>query len=247
MSNFVNHSAHNKFIIHSAGENLESFVPAMAQMVRAGNFKPELSELSFGWKGQGLGEYKIEFDNGREILLRGKIDRLDIAQIDGEKISAVFDYKSKDKSFSWSKFYYGLDLQLGIYILAVTGSMGKAIGAFYIPVEAVAAKTTFSKLKKKSDSFNYKAKGIFDGRFFQQFDSSDSNRFYNFFVSKKGDQYGYDNRSGALRPDDFEAVVKFTQSKIIELTEQIVSGNIDIYPYYMNSQKHCDYCKYKSL
>ena len=186
----------------------------------------------------------------------GKIDRLDIANIDGEKIAAVFDYKSKAKSFSWSQFCHGLDMQLPIYMLAVRDSNYESrvtshelriAGAFYMPVEVSPTAATLGELPGKTRRFNYKAKGIFNGEFFQQLDSSNSNKFYNFLVTKNGDQYGRDNTSGALRPADFEKVLRFTEQKIIQLAEEILSGKIDVKPYRLSGKSPCSYCEYKSL
>ena len=280
ISNFIRRSAHNSFIITSAGETLEDCVRAIAQMVRAGSFKPTLSEVWFGERltaenaekesklkisgnsvgeekaFRHLGEYKLALPDGRLLSLDGKIDRLDIANIDGEKIAAVFDYKSKAKSFSWSQFYHGLDMQLPIYMLAVrdsnyesrvTSHESRIAGAFYMPVEVSPTAATLSELPGKTRKFNYKAKGIFNGEFFQQLDSSNSNKFYNFFVTKNGDQYGRDNTSGALRPADFEKVLRFTEQKIIQLAEEILSGKIDVKPYHLSGKSPCSYCKYKSL
>jgi ATP-dependent helicase/nuclease subunit B len=248
IANFARHSAHNNFIIHSAGEVLEDCVLAIAQMVRAGSFRPALSEVSFGRtadSGDTLGQYRISLPNGRELSLNGKIDRLDITETDGEETLIVFDYKKSENkaSFNWAGFYHGLDMQLPIYILAVRN----AVGAFYMPVEISPPTVTLDKLSKETNKFVYKAKGIFNGEFFQQLDSSNSNKFYNFFVTKKGDQYGHDNISGALRPNDFEKVLKFTEQKIIELARQILSGSIDVRPYRLSGKSPCGYCRYKSV
>ncbi|MHC4575078.1 MAG: PD-(D/E)XK nuclease family protein, partial [Planctomycetota bacterium] len=86
ISHFARHSLHNAFIIGSAGEVLEDCVRAIAQMVRAGNFRPCRSEVSFGDVRDArdtLGEYEIRLSNNRVLLLSGKIDRLDVADIDG--------------------------------------------------------------------------------------------------------------------------------------------------------------------
>jgi len=257
ISSFLRHSAHNAFIVHSAGEVLEDCVRAIAQMVRAGSFRPKWSEVSFGEVKNStntLGEYEISLSDGRLLFLAGKIDRLDVAQLDGKKAAIVFDYKKRrDKPFNWVKFYYGLDMQLPIYMLAVRNASNRqykvqeTVGAFYMPVEVSPRKTTIDELKKKTESFDYKAKGIFNGEFFQQLDNSNSNKFYNFFVTKKGDQYGYDNISGALKPNDFENVLRFTEKRIIALAEEIVSGKIDVKPYRLGTESPCSYCRYKSV
>jgi len=254
ISNFRRHSPHNAYIISSAAEVLEDCVLAVGQMVRAGSFRPSFSEVSFGQVKDApdtLGKYELALADNRVLSLVGKIDRLDIADVDDEKIAIVFDYKRKDMSFSWSKFYYGLNMQLPLYMLAVRSASSSktkdVAGAFYMPVEVSPKKTTIDELPKKTEKFAYKANGIFNGEFFHQLDSSNSNMFYNFFVTKKGDQYGYENKSGALRLADFEKVLKFTERKILRLAEEILSGEIDVRPYRLSGKSPCSYCEYNSV
>jgi len=117
ISNFRRRSPHNAYIISSAADVLEDFVLAVGQMVRAGDFRPSLSEVSFGRAKDALetlGKYELTLPDNHTVSLNGKIDRLDIADVDGEKIALVFDYKRKAKSFSWSEFCYGLEIQLPI-------------------------------------------------------------------------------------------------------------------------------------
>jgi ATP-dependent helicase/nuclease subunit B len=234
ISNFVRHSPHNAFIITSTAEVLEDCVRAIVRMVRAGVFRPVLSELWFD-------KYKIPLAHNRSLLLRGKIDRLDIAETGGEKIALVFDYKRRDRSFSWSQFYYGLDMQLAIYMLAARSAGYSAIGAFYMPVEQTA---------ESEHASAHKARGIFDGRFFQQLDAETAggwSRFYNFYITSQNDQYGRYDHSGALKPDDFDKVLEFTEQKITELAQQILSGKIDVLPYRLGTDSPCGYCEYKPL
>jgi len=97
-------------------------------------------------------------------------------------------------------------------------------------------KSTLGKLPDRSDSFDYKAKGIFEGEFYRQLDGqTDSgwSRFYNFCVTAKDQQYGNYARSGALKPNDFD--------------QEIVSGKIDISPYRLGQVSPCSYCRYKPV
>jgi ATP-dependent helicase/nuclease subunit B len=262
ISNFVSRRGYNEFVINSAGEALEDCVLAVAQMVRAGSFRPALSEVAFGRPGHSgrsaesgdtLGSYELALGDKRVLSLDGKIDRLDVADVDDQKISIVFDYKRRDTSFNWSKFCYGLDMQLPIYMLAVRNAAGAeavhAVGAFYMPVEVSPAAATLVKLSEKADSFDYKAKGIFDGRFAQQLDSkaSKDSKFYNFYVTKDGQPYGSYGNRGILRPADFENVLKFAEAKIVQLSEETTSGKIDVQPYRIGTESPCGYCKYKPV
>src|SRR4030043_139389 len=178
--------------------------------------------------------------------------RLDVSD---EKAAIIFDYKRSAKSFNWSELYHGLDVQLLIYMLAVKNAdspkfnIHNALGAFYMPVEVSPAKGAIEDLSEEAEGFNYKARGIFNGEIFRQLDkeASKNSRFYNFYVTKDGQPYGNYEKQGALRPDDFEKALKFTEKKIIQLSEEILSGRIEVKPYRLNQKSPCSYCKYKSV
>jgi ATP-dependent helicase/nuclease subunit B len=145
-------------------------------------------------------------------------------------------------------------MQLPIYLLAVrnaTGSKTKnPAGAFYMPVETVTGQATLDELSMKSERFEYKARGILNGEYYLQLDAAANSgwdKFYNFRISSKDGQYGDYARSGALKPGDFDKVLEFTERKIIELAEEILSGKIQVRPYRLGTGSPCGYCKYKPV
>jgi len=126
----------------------------------------------------------------------------------------------------------------------------KVAGAFYMPVEREIKSVDIDQAPVEKDSFNYKAKGIFNGEYSKQLDSilsSGWSKFYNFRVTSKDKQYGNYNVSGALKPADFEKVLQFTREKIVQLAEEIISGRIDISPYRLGGISPCTYCDYKPV
>ena len=256
VSNFARRSAHNTFIINSAAEVLEDCVLAIAQMVRAGSFTPTKSEIAFG-RVEGardtLGKYELAISDERLLSLDGKIDRLDIAKIAGEEFALIFDYKRKEETFSWTDLYYGLDMQLPIYLLAVRNAdrskTKKVAGAFYMPVEAKTGYAALDELKSKREKFHRKAKGLFNGEFSQHLHRKavGESEFYSFYVTKDGQPYGNYGQRGALRPADFDKVLRFTETKVVKLAEEIVSGRIDIRPYRIGTRSPCTYCKFKAV
>ena len=99
LSHFINRRVYNEFIIDSACEVLQDFVPVMTEMIRAGNFRPCVSEIAFGNVKESteiLGVFELELPDNNVISLSGKIDRLDVAEIDNEQKAVVFDYKRRD-------------------------------------------------------------------------------------------------------------------------------------------------------
>ncbi len=255
ISNFANHSAHNMFIIASAAETLEEFVPAIAAMCRAGDFRQVMAEATFGEDTDVGGKCELAAANGLSILLRGKIDRVDVAELGGRKAAVVFDYKRRAKSFSWGEFYHGLDMQLPVYMLAVRrserlkGIAETVAGGFYIPVEAPAEIAGAGDLSGTEGKFSRKAKGIFNGElaFKLERGAQGNSTFYSFYVGKDGQPYGsYANRN-ALTPSDFEAVLRATEKKMAELASRIHSGEIAVRPYKLAGASPCAFCDYRAV
>jgi len=258
ISNFAARSAHNKFIIDCAVEYLEDCVKAVAQMMRAGKFRPVMSEVSFGKvkdSTESIGDFCIDIGKGQTLALNGKIDRLDVAEIDGKRTAVVFDYKRKGQSFNWSQFHHGLDMQLPVYMLAVRNAAGAkkvaddVAGAFYIPIEATPKGAEPDELVGQEGRFAHKAKGMFSGEFAEHLDPQalKDSAFYNFFVTEDGDPYGHYNIYGAIKPGDFQNVLVLARKKIIELAKRIVSGTIDVAPYRLGTESPCSKCDYKPV
>jgi ATP-dependent helicase/nuclease subunit B len=244
ISKFRLHSPHNGFIIASASDYLHDCIIAVLQMIRAGSFRPVMSEITF--------KYAIELIDGLKLSLNGRLDRLDIVQIDGKKAALIFDYKTSGDSFSWSEFFHGLDMQLPIYINAIIKSeiAPEVAGAFYLPVKPEIEKVNIGDLADNQQKFAHKAMGIFNGEYFKQLDFVTDSRwseFYNFRVSEKDGQYGNYNTSGALKPDDFKAVLQFCENKVIEISQDIFSGRIEVKPYRLSGKSPCETCDYKSV
>ncbi|MFA5422781.1 MAG: PD-(D/E)XK nuclease family protein [Phycisphaerae bacterium] len=247
--NFNARSKHNAYIICSAGQSLEAFVPAMAEMMRAGEFRAKISEAKFGDADSSLGRCVLSCD-GREIILNGLIDRLDVAKINSQQAGLIFDYKLSGRNFKFYKFYYGIDLQLGIYLLAIKAAGFEPAGAFFVPIESLARRSDFAELEKRSGKFGYKSNGIFLGQYAERIDKtaqSGWSSYYNFGISKNDGCYGYYASSGALRPADFEQLLKFTERKICSLTKEITQGKIAVAPYRLGTEIPCGWCKYRSV
>jgi ATP-dependent helicase/nuclease subunit B len=226
-------------------------------MIRAGAFRPAMSEISFGKSklaGDSIGELMLTLSDGRRLTLNGRIDRLDIAKIDGRKVAIVLDYKKRSKdSFSWAEFYYGLDIQLAVYMLAVRNAGGKfaddIAGAFYMPTEVGPENIELGKTIDNSSKFAHKARGIFNGDYAFSLDTkaAQNSIFYNFYVTKEGDPYGNYTRFGSLRPADFEAFMNFGSRKITDIAGQITSGKITALPYRLGTDSPCKQCEYKPV
>ncbi|MEN6334663.1 MAG: PD-(D/E)XK nuclease family protein [Phycisphaerales bacterium] len=260
ISQFIHRSAHNAFVIASAGRILEECVLGIAQMVRAGSFRPILSEAPFGRppeeEGQ-LGRFDLPLADGRVLSLDGKIDRLDVAEIDGKKVALVLDYKRTGwgASFNWGDFYHGLDVQLAIYMLAVqyagAGVVDDIAGALYMPIETPPETATLAELAEEEPrKFPYKPRGILNGAYWSHVDPNASgySRYYNFYVKKKdNDPYGMYGTSNLLKPGHFQHLLEWSKASLQRLAADILSGRIDAKPYHRGADRACTYCEYTGV
>ncbi|MCL1788904.1 MAG: PD-(D/E)XK nuclease family protein [Oscillospiraceae bacterium] len=94
-----------------------------------------------GWK-PGDFEKRVDFPLG-DIRLTGKIDRVDRH---GEEVR-VIDYKSGNKEMNFPSVFYGLDMQMLLYLFSVGG---KPHSALYLPADG--AKTKGGLLPNASDT-----------------------------------------------------------------------------------------------
>ncbi len=250
IANFIRRNAHHKYIIDAAGQTLKDFIPTLAQLSAAGVFKQTEAELEFG----PSKEVELTIKRGQTPLISfaGKIDRLDVAEIDGKPAGVVFDFKRTPRTANFAKMLYGLDLQLPVYLLAIQQKRGLTplipVGAFYLPIEGGIESKSLSQLGQESVKLN-KAKGLFDGRFAESLDTTAGggwNRYYNFFISKDG-PYGHYGKSGALKPEDFTALLNYTVECVCKLAGHLSGGTINITPYRLGKASPCSWCDYRPL
>ena len=253
-SNFAARNVLNQAIFRYGIDLLEDLLGELQKLSLAGKFRQAGSEVSFGiGKNPELPAIGIKLDSGEVVYFTGKIDRLDIS--DDEPCAAiVYDFKSRGQSPDWCNMYYGIDLQLVSYVLAVNGRCFggkgpiKAVGTFYIPIDPATQSSDYDSFDEVS-RFRRKAKGVFDGDFATALDKNVSgfSQFFNFSYSKDGSPYSNFEISGAVEPARFEGVIDFAVKKIKAITSSILRGSIDISPYRLRDVSPCSRCDYKSL
>ena len=110
------------------------------QELAQAEFTPDRTELVIGRVGveTGTAPYTLSLPGGMTLLLNGKIDRVDLAQQDGEPYLRIVDYKTGRKEFRLADIYYGLNLQMLLYLFALLDDGrdypdARAAGVLYMP------------------------------------------------------------------------------------------------------------------
>ncbi|WP_322395547.1 PD-(D/E)XK nuclease family protein, partial [Clostridium perfringens] len=100
---------------------LVSAISIISMQIKQGNFEPADYEVSFRKNGK-YPPIKIVLNDGQEVTLVGQIDRIDELEKGDSKYIRIIDYKSGDKSINLTEVYYGLQLQLLVYLDAIIDS-----------------------------------------------------------------------------------------------------------------------------
>lgn len=249
LNRFQRHSAHQRFLLQMAIEQLVQLAKGLKEMIAAGHLSPLATEVKFGDRG-----IPTQLFSSAGLELRGVIDQIDVLHTPRATAAVVFDYKTGRRSFHWAGWYYGLDIQMPVYLSLVQGQtvegvrIAETAGAFYIPIQSAIEKKELSEMEEPR-KFPFQARGFLDGRFAEQLDSKANQRspYYNFAWDKEGRPYSYFSRSGALYPEQFEQLLAATEQKILTLSEQMLTGRIDVAPYQLAGKSPCSLCDYKSV
>lgn len=107
-------------------------------------FAPRAFELHVGGKTPGdPPPYEIGLEDGKRILLTGKIDRVDFYRRGDNIYLRVIDYKSSPHDISLDELRHGLNLQLLIYLFALCRPAHiHPAGALYVAAAEAAGKPT---------------------------------------------------------------------------------------------------------
>ena len=108
-------SARNAWLARKVEKITDRTIWALAEQLKKGDFTPVGFEVSFS-AADNLKAMKIPLSEAEALHLKGRIDRMDLCE-DVEHIYVkIIDYKSGGTSFDLTALYYGLQLQLVVYM-----------------------------------------------------------------------------------------------------------------------------------
>ena len=102
-------------------------VRQIARELSQSAFQPEDLELSISERGE-IPPLSLKLPDGGEIIVEGKVDRVDVMREEGKAYVRVVDYKTGTKTFRLSDILYGLNMQMLIYLAAIEKNGGERYG-----------------------------------------------------------------------------------------------------------------------
>lgn len=252
-------SSRNQFLVRQMKRSIEEVMHRQHAAGAVGALTPLRTELTFGLRDDDLPALKLETPHGRHVLLRGKIDRVDIDPDSGA--AAVFDYKLKKDGLNFSEMFHGLALQLLTYLLvleadgqALVGKRLTPVAAFYVKLLRDIEKLDHPSkaLEPETEEFalHVVQRGIFNIDYLSILDPEtnspgDESKVIVLKLKNDGDPSQQANDSATAA--EFAALVAHVRRKLAELTDQILDGVIEIRPRRLGDSTPCTNCDFRSL
>lgn len=230
----------------------------LSEQARASGFSPVGIELGFGFKDE-LAPLSVALPNGYELLLRGRIDRVDKAIEHEQLYLRIIDYKSSSRGLDLLDVYYGLALQMLTYLDVVLsqsqawlGMEASPAGVLYFHVHdamlsednRLADDEIEHKLFKE-----YKMDGLVRAqeeiaRLIDTTVDTGHSDIAPFALKKDG---GFYSSSKVADEQTFTMLQNHMHRLIERAGLDITSGRVDLNPYENRNGIACTFCDFKSV
>lgn len=226
-------TAKTLFLVSKISRSLKEVVKHIALEFAQSDFEPVSCELKIGGK-DGI-PFSLPFDNGN-ILFSGSIDRVDTFQ----GYIRIVDYKTGSKTFKLPDILFGLNLQMLIYLYAVTRANGvsdnMAAGILYMPSKRDTNEKglTMNGLLKADEPLIKAMEKEMEGKFVPKL------KFNKDGSLKKG-------QSTFILEEDFTTIFEHIEKIIKNTGNSIYSGDISVNPVDGRESPACKYCDFKAV
>lgn len=251
-------TARNAYLTRRVEHITQRTVWALQQQIVRGDFLPVGFEVSFS-AADNLAAMKIPLSADEALHLKGRIDRLDQCE-DGEKVYVkIIDYKSGSTSFDLAAIYYGLQLQLVVYMDAVMEmTKRKYPGKEVIPAGILYYNISDPLVEKKGepDEEEVNAEILRQLRMNGLINSElEAIHHLDRTIEKESDIIPVVLKDGAVQEgkssvanrERFERLRRYVHEKVKGAGREILDGEIGVEPYKSGQRTACDYCPYHAV
>ncbi|WP_302327046.1 PD-(D/E)XK nuclease family protein [Enterocloster lavalensis] len=231
---------------------------ALAEQVKRGDFEPAGFEVSFSAV-DNLKAMRIALSPDEELQLRGRIDRMDICEDGGTLYVKIIDYKSGGTSFDLAALYYGLQLQLVVYLDAALEmeerkNPGKEVvpaGIFYYNIQdpLVEKKAAMTPEEIEQQILRQlRMNGLVNRELevIRHLDREIETQSDVIPVALKAGLI-QESRSSVASGKRFEQLKSYVNQKLRTAGRDILEGDTSLKPYKQSARTACDYCPYHAV
>lgn len=251
-------SARNTYMINRIRRILLRTVFSIQAQLQKGAFLPEQFEMSFS-RLEDISALNIALSKEERMRLRGRIDRVDTYEEGDTVYVKVVDYKSGNKQFDLVSLYYGLQLQLAVYLNAAMEVEKKkkpdkkivpaALLYYHIadPMIMPDRELTDREIEEQILA-KLKMNGVVneEEKVVRLLDQTFETKSDIIPVERKKDG-SFSARSSVMSREELETISDYVNQKIGWIGTRILQGDMALNPYEKGAESACAYCAYKSV
>lgn len=256
-------SARNAYTINRVKRMVKRSVWALQKQLKQGEFYPALTEWAFGEK-DNIDSLNFELESGQKLHLKGRIDRIDVCQDEEDNLYVkVIDYKSGTTQLDLIKLYYGLQIQLALYLNAAIELERKRFPEKTVKPAGIFYYNTKDPILNKEDVKNpenpqeeilkkLKMDGICSAEP-EILEKLDKNLAAGKSVESIAVPVKYtakgtiSSNSKVANQEEFAIMMDYVQDKAKKIGQQILKGNTSVNPFEKQKENACEYCPYKEV
>jgi ATP-dependent helicase/nuclease subunit B len=235
-------------------DSLETLIGVLIGWARDYQFDPTLVETGFGLGSNSpWPAWRLELDSGHALLLRGRVDRVDVWRdpTTGAALAVVMDYKSSSRKPDDLKLHHGLQLQLPAYLAALeqlpevratlnATSLAPA-GVFYVNLRG-----EFASEKNRSDALAEPTLALRQG--FQHAGRFDETCYDKLDPRGSKEQFKTHHASrNTMEAGAFRDLLNRAVANLRRFGNEIYSGTIAPAPFRKGTETACDFCDYAAI
>ncbi len=236
---------------------LQRTIYSLSIQAKATVFKPIAIEAGFG-QGEELPPLHIPLRRGDSMKMRGRIDRVDTAEIDGKNYLRIVDYKSSAKALDLTEVYYGLSLQMMTYLDVALensnewlGFEANPAGVLYLhihnPMIRPAVELTAEQLEDEIAK-SYKMKGyLIEKQDIAMGMDSDLGKTSSIIPAALKTDGTFTKASKVLSVDDMQMMRSFVRTRHQKAGDAMMAGDTRVLPYKLRNKMPCQFCNYRSV
>lgn len=256
-NSILNSSKRFKYLSQRFKRVISKSVTVMAEQIGKGEFEVFKTEFDFGNYKTGEA-VMLNLQDDEKVYLQGRIDRIDTLDLDGQTYIRIIDYKTGAKKFDLNELYYGLQMQLLVYLDAIIKNSKYILEKQVVPGAVLYFKVDDPIIKSKKEMTTeevetevleeLKLKGLVlkDAKVVKAMDRDIEG--YSLVIpaafKKDGD---FKSTSDVVTEEEFTLLREYVNRKMISLCEDMLCGDIKIEPTKQANRSYCEYCDFSSI
>ncbi len=205
-------------------------------------FKPDKFELRIG--SEELEAVRVKISNG-SVVLRGAVDRVDIYKADGKTYVRVVDYKTGSKKFDVSDLFYGINMQMLLYLFAIVDSdlyeNAECSGVLYLPSRREMKIASHGSSSNDEAELSMNGLLLNDEKVLGAMEPEGRGTYIPYYPNNPR------KKSSLAGKDDFVRLKKQIYRVLTQIGENIHAGRIEVDPIDSKNGSACSYCNYKAV